>query len=318
MLHLFTLIFVVRSHYEHFDQWADFHGKSYGADEYHHRYKIWLDNLEFINKQNSIKPYKSDLNQFGDMTFHEFVSQLKHPHRPIKTTPFNHQLILPKSFDWRRFNVVTPVKNQMECGSCWAFSATGCIESFHAIKTGKLVELSEENLIDCSFDYGSDGCAGGLPVDAFEYVLKNGGINTEEAYPLESIYGWQCLAPEMCPCKFNRSAVGAKISGYNHYQNHNETILEATIIKFGPVSAGIDATRDLQFYKSGIFSDATCSSSELNHAILVVGYGEDLTGNKYFIVKNSWSTDWGEAGYVRMARGKNNMCGIASDYAVVY
>ncbi|OXA46024.1 Cathepsin L [Folsomia candida] len=173
---------------------------------------------------------------------------------------------LPVSVDWRTSGYVTPVKNQGSCGSCWSFSATGAMEGTHAKRTGVLLNLSEQDLIDCSSRYGTSGCGGGYMIDAFMYVIDNRGIKTQASYP---------------------------------YRGEQQ------------ISAAIDA-RYLQYYSSGIFNDTACSSSSLNHAVLVVGYGQDSSGNLYRTVKNSWGTSWGENGYLRLARYAGNMCGIAT------
>lgn len=307
-----------------FKQWMTSNNKNYqDTNEFNHRYNIWRENMKFINQQNSAGlTYKLAMNSFGDLTWQEFIQHKtgyqsgKVEKNSIRLTSDN----LPKFIDWRKHGIVTRVKNQFECGSCWAFSTTGLVESYHAISTGVLVELSEENLIDCTFSYGNGGCSGGYPANALEYIIANNGIDTAKSYPLESVYGWQCLVQQMCTCLYNASTVGAKINGYKQLESGNETMLEAAVAKFGPVSVAIEATNAFQFYGSGVFVDSTCGNTEsdLNHAVLAVGYDTDKNGQEYYIVKNSWGSDWGESGYVRFARNHNNMCGIATDSVFVY
>ncbi|XWV26879.1 cathepsin L2 [Tupanvirus soda lake] len=326
MSRLFIFIIVICSvNALTFDHWVVIHKREYKSiDEKILRQNIWKTNYIHVQTQNALNmDYQLEMNQFGDLTFEEFLEMHTGfiQSDTIKINN-NNQLhfnsILPKYVNWTEKGVVTPVKNQYQCGSCWAFSTTGVVESMHAIKTGKLVSLSEENLIDCSFDYGNMGCAGGLPSQALDYIIANNGIDTEESYPLISITMFDCMVQEMCPCYFNRSTVGAKVNGYNHIISGNETNLQYVLSYIGPVSVAIDATNDLQFYKSGVFSDKKCSSSNLNHAVLAVGFGSTVDGREYYIVKNSWGGDWGINGYFLLAKNQNNMCGIATEAVYTY
>merc|ERR1719192_313789 len=223
---------------------------------------------------------------------------------------------LNKTVNWIEKGYVTHVKDQGEyCGSCWAFSATGSIEGAHFKSTGKLVSLSEQNLMDCS--KVNKGCKGGFAVDAFKYVIAVGGIDNEASYP------YNCKnCNETTPdktCKFNFSDVGATISSFKRIPANSEMDLQKASATVGPISVAIDAKLPtFTFYKSGVYYDRNCSSTHLGHGVLVVGYGTQ--GNEdYWLVKNSWGVTWGENGYIKMARNKNNACGIASDasYPVV-
>ena len=205
---------------------------------------------------------------------------------------------------------VTPVKNQGPCGACWAFSATGALEGQTAINSDKKVQsLSEQNLMDCSWSYGNKGCGGGSAINAFRYVAAQPGIDTESSYPYTGRNGQSCL--------FANGVVGAYCSGYSTVRS-TESDLQVAVAKVGPISVAIDATNNFRLWKpySGIFYDYTCSSNynKLNHEVLVVGYGTDSSyGQDYWIVKNSWGSEWGDGGYIKMARNWNNMCGIATD-----
>ncbi|BFZ16153.1 hypothetical protein BsWGS_19192 [Bradybaena similaris] len=209
---------------------------------------------------------------------------------------------LPASVDWRTKGYVTPVKDQLGCGSCWAFSTTGSVEGQHFKATGELVSLSESNLVDCSRKYGNHGCQGGWMDNAFKYIIHNKGIDTEASYPYK---------PEEEKCKFTRASVGATISSYKDVLSGSEDALQSAVAEIGPVSVAIEVLDSFTLYAGGVYDDSTCSSKDLDHAVLVVGYGSE-SGRDYWIVKNSWAATWGDKGYILMSRNKNNQCGIAT------
>ena len=210
---------------------------------------------------------------------------------------------VPKAVDWVTAGAVTPVKDQGQCGSCWAFSTTGAIEGASAIATGKLTSMSEQQLVDCAGDYGNHGCNGGLMDNAFTYVMDN-GLCSESAYGYTAVKG--TCAYDTCGTKYH-------ITGCQDVPASNELALREAVAK-QPVSVAIEAdTRVFQLYRSGVITSSECGTN-LDHGVLTVGYGED-NGVKYWKVKNSWSTSWGEAGYVRIGRSESQksdgICGIA-------
>ncbi|XP_064596552.1 procathepsin L-like [Liolophura sinensis] len=213
------------------------------------------------------------------------------------------KLKLPTSVDWRTQGYVTPVQDQGECGSCWAFSATGSLEGQHFKKTGNLVPLSVQNLVDCSRADGNLGCRGGNMDSAFKYIKLNSGLDTEASYPYQGKDG---------QCHFNSSNVGATDTGFSDIKSGSESDLQAAVASVGPVSVSIDAAHlSIHLYQSGVYYESRCNSSNLNHAVLVVGYGSE-NGSDYWLVKNSWGTQWGQQGYIKMSRNRDNNCGIAT------
>lgn len=205
---------------------------------------------------------------------------------------------IPSSIDWRKKGAVTGVKNQKQCGSCWAFAATGALEAQYFRKTGTLVSLSEQNLVDCTSSYGNDGCNGGYPNNAFKYI-KDHGIDSEKSYPYQN---------RQNSCKFNPKKSAASSYGYGIIPKGNEQKMIEALATVGPLSIAIDNSHhSFKFYSSGIYNEPHCNPNKLEHAVLAVGYDKD-----YYIIKNSWGTRWGENGYIRIARNRNNLCGVAS------
>jgi hypothetical protein len=211
---------------------------------------------------------------------------------------------LADTVDWVSAGAVTPVKNQARCGSCWAFSTTGSVEGAYQIASGKLVSLSEEDLVQCDHN-GDQGCQGGLMDNAFEWINSNGGIASEIAYPYTSGSGTTgtCNAAK-------KAASVVTITSHKDVPKEDEDALKSAVAK-QPVSVAIEADKSaFQLYKSGVLDSAACGK-QLDHGVLVVGYGTDSASSKdYWKVKNSWGSTWGESGYLRMVRNKD-MCGIS-------
>jgi cathepsin L len=291
--------------------------KQYASDgEEMIRRSIWEDNIDIIRKHNleadlGLHTYTLGMNKYGDMTIKEFVKQMNglDLSSNVSFSGTCDQYVAPANFkrpdtvDWRTKGYVTPIKDQKQCGSCWAFSTTGSLEGQHFAKTGQLVSISEQNLVDCSAKYGNFGCRGGLMDNAFKYIKENNGIDTESSYPYEA---------KDDTCRFDAKNVGATDTGCKDIKQLSEDDLQDAIATVGPVSVAIDAAHSsFQLYRAGVYTEPACSQQALDHGVLAVGY-DSLNGQDYYIVKNSWGLSWGNQGYIWMSRNKNNQCGIAT------
>jgi C1A family cysteine protease len=233
------------------------------------------------------------INQFADMTQEEFrvkhlgYTMSKKLSSTVSEVP--SAVALPDAVDWRAKNAVGPVKNQGQCGGCWSFSTTGAIEGAWAIATGQLLSLSEQQLIDCSAAQGNKGCNGGDMDQAFNYVIKHKGICAEDAYPFVAKQG---------TCRKCTSV--AHVSGFKDVTPNSEDALQAAAAQ-QPVSIAIEADQHVfQFYSTGVLDSADCGTN-LDHAVLLAGYGSD-GGKDFWLVKNSWGPTWGMAGYIQIVR----------------
>jgi len=310
--------FTERQYSLEFSRFVETYQKVYSHDsERSYRYRVFKNNFNYIqtHNQNKTSTYKLGVNQFADLTNSEFQERyLGYIKRAAnRKAPAQHQsnpkVKLPDTVDWRTKGAVTAVKDQGQCGSCWSFSSTGSIEGAWFLAKGNLVSLSEQNLVDCSGSFGNQGCNGGLMDDAFQYVISNKGIDTEESYPYEG---------DDEKCAYKAANRGATISSYHDVASGNESDLQSAVAQ-QPVSVAIDASHlSFQFYRSGVYYEKRCSTTELDHGVLAVGYGTD-GGKDYWLVKNSWAASWGDNGYIKMTRNDKNNCGIATaaSYPVV-
>ncbi|CAK9134994.1 unnamed protein product [Ilex paraguariensis] len=302
-----------------YQSWLAKHGKaSNGLDTKDVRFEIFKDNLRFIDEHNSEnRTYKVGLNRFADLTNEEYRSiylgtrtDAKRRFLKSKTKSYSQRYAVqagekfPKSVDWRESGSVAPIKDQGNCGSCWAFSAIAAVEAINQIVTGELISLSEQELVDC--DTGrNEGCDGGFMEYAFMFIIKNGGIDSEDDYPYLGDDG---------VCDPIRNAKVVSIDGYEDIPPFDEKAL-LKAVAHQPVSVAIEASgRALQLYSSGIFT-GECGAA-LDHGVVVVGYGTE-NGMDYWTVRNSWGTEWGENGYFRMQRNVvgsyTGKCGITME-----
>jgi len=287
--------------------------KKYTADELFLRYENFKNTLDTVTAWNQKPGITSTqgINAYSDMTSIEMKKKLngykpKSENTKRYVSPA-HNFDLPASVDWRKQGAVTGIKDQGVCGSCWAFSTTGSVEGAVALASGKLISLSEQQLMDCSTDEGNESCEGGLMDYAFKWIIENHGICSEADYPYLE--------------KDEKCVTGCKsvstITDYADIPSGNETAM-GYAVAVQPLSIAIEADQDVfQNYKSGVLSSSECGT-QLDHGVLIVGYGHDnVSGLDYWIVKNSWGVSWGLDGYVWLARGVNE-CGldIAASYPI--
>ncbi|KAJ3436571.1 hypothetical protein M0812_18630 [Anaeramoeba flamelloides] len=311
----------VPEHWKKFEEFEKKYEKHYDEKERLYRYDVFSKRMKTIEEHNSNPDatYKMGVNHLSDLTRSEYLSKLNA--LPMDLCPHNfperanaiyssHDFegLAPQTenfkVDWRAKGAVSPIKNQQQCGSCWSFSTTGTIEGRTFLLTNKLFSLSEQMLVDC--DRGCLACNGCWPYMALEWISKN-GLCSEYDYPYVG-YKQDC-EDVICKRRVN-------CTGYTLIKKGDETALASACAKYGPISVAVDASQDsFVNYQSGVYYEPKCTTTYLDHAVLVVGYGT-VDGIKAWIVKNSWGVQYGVNGYIYMSKDRDNNCGIAS--AAVY
>ncbi|ELR20475.1 cathepsin L, putative [Acanthamoeba castellanii str. Neff] len=312
-----------------FTDWVVAHNKTYVNPELAHRWNVWRENYRFIeehNRQNH--SYSLGMNQFGDLTFDDYKALYTVTMPPFNASDFDDVYATPTeanateaaanssglarrhpvSLDWRIWGAVQAVKNQGSCGSCYAFSAIGALETAHWRKHNTLPDLSEQHIVDCTREYGNGGCSGGWMHTAFKWLQEKGGAVSQADYPYTNRVG---------TCQHASKPKATYLAKYVRIGAGNEQQLLDAVATVGTVSVAINAgTQQFSYYSGGILDVANCGNRP-THAVLLVGYGTE-NGKDFWILKNSWGTSWGEKGFFRLARGKN-MCGIAdwASYPIV-
>jgi cathepsin L len=302
-----------------FEKYLKEYNKNYLGADYVSRKAIFESNLAKIRKHNNdtTKTWKLGVNHMADWTETEFKTLLGYKkHLPRNTevedrlTPSIPVNALPAHVDWREKNIITAVKDQGQCGSCWTFATAETVESHYALHTGYLTDLSEQQILDCTPNPnqcgGTGGCGGGTAELAMAQIIASGGLSSEWTYPYTSYSG------NNFNCQFNGSvsSPAATISGYKVLPSNQYQPVLTAIATLGPLAITVDAS-SWSFYESGVFDGCNQKSPDLDHGVQLVGYGTDPKLGDYWTVRNSWAPTWGEDGYIRLRReGANPRCGI--------
>jgi cathepsin L len=266
------------------------------------------------HNQDPSKTWKKGVNQFTDRTHEEFRKLLgyrpKTQFKEFKAT-YEGPILkdLPPTVDWRTKHIITAVKDQGACGSCWSFGTAETLESYYALKTGKLVVLSEQQILDCTPNPrdggGTGGCGGGTTEIAYNQIIQMGGLSSEASYPYISGGGQDFT------CHFNKSDVVAKISGFTSLPSNQYAPIMTVLATIGPLAINVDAS-SWASYDSGVFDGCSQTNVDIDHVVQLVGYGTDPNYGPYWLIRNSWSESYGEDGYIRVKRSENAGCGMDS------
>jgi C1A family cysteine protease len=314
-----------RNWHAEFNTYMNTHGKNYATiDEYRLRLANYRDNMAEAERLNALNPNaRFGATKFSDLSkeeFSKFYLTAKVPAKSEMPAPKNfsiprkaHSMFAsgrlmapdPTNYDWGSAGVITPVYNQGQCGSCWAFSATETIESYYAIQGGALTQLSMEQIVDCDTAGQDQGCGGGFPTGAYQYVQSAGGIDSYANYPYTAGGG------QANNCEFPQGSVVTNVANYNSISGESGEYQQLSSASGGPVSICVDAS-SWQNYQGGVL---TSCGNNVDHCVQLTGYYNYGSSNAYWNVRNSWGTDWGQNGYIWIAIGQD-LCSIG-DYATI-
>ncbi|KAK4871738.1 hypothetical protein RN001_015862 [Aquatica leii] len=294
------------------DEFKRTYNKTYLGNHEERRRVAWEENIKRIIEHNveaskGVHSFLIDVNHLSDLNSRTYLQRIVKLTQSTRRKLDNPEVVgdfyerhhhLPQEFDWRKEGFETPVYNQKDCGSCYAFSVALILEAQLFKQTQKLVPLSSQQLVDCSTQTGNYGCGGGSLRNTMRYLDKSGGLMTYKDYP---------YIAKQTNCQFNKDRALVNISSWAILPAKNERAMEIAITKIGPIAASINASpHTFQLYHSGIYDDPFCSSHTVNHAMVIVGYTKDA-----WILKNWWGSHWGENGYMRLRRGVNR-CGVSN------
>jgi len=289
------------------------------------REQIFNEKLMKIRKHNAdpTKTWKNGVNDLTDRTEVEFRKRLgykpfygaqldeirKQYRRDYDESTVRSLVTLPPSVDWRDHGILTAVKDQGGCGSCWTFGTTETVESYFAFKsTGELTDLSEQQILDCTPNPndcgGTGGCGGGTPELAYAQIIKTGGMTTEWTYPYRSYFGTNYT------CSVSSKSFMAQLSGYTVLPSNKYAPIMSHIATVGPLAINVDASTWSE-YESGVFNGCNQANPDIDHVVQLIGYGTDAsTKSDYWLIRNSWNPTWGEQGYMKLWRSPNEGCGV--------
>jgi len=309
-----TLAISFKDAKQEFNKFQKKYNKTFSANEVGYRFQIFQENLARAEKLQKLNPMaRFGVTQFSDLSPEEFSKYYLMPNvnftRDYKAPPAKVDFSVkaksfspdPTNWDWSQQGVCTPIYNQGQCGSCWAFSATETIESYYAIQGGSLTQLSMEQIVDC--DTTDHGCGGGMPSSAYSYVQSAGGIDSYSSYPYSAESG------QAGSCKFSSSSVVTNVASSSTISGESGLYSQAS--SAGPVSVCVDAS-SWSSYQGGVLT--TCGNT-VDHCVQLTGYAKYGQSGSYWIVRNSWGSSWGESGFIWLAIGQD-LCSVG-DYATI-
>lgn len=308
-----------------FDKFIDDFSRNYqkGSDHYATRKEIFSRNLEIVLAHNAdaSKSWKRGINNFADLTVEEFQRRKGFNHAmareyrrqfgaPLELATTNNHT-LPTNVDWREKGVISPVKDQGSCGSCWAFSTIQTIESYVAIDTGLMFTLSPQHLVSCAPNPlkcgGSGACSGSISEVSFNYIQLS-GITTEWLYPYQDYHREETYSSMSCTWNSSASPSKVTITGYKKLKSNDQDAVMAHLASVGPLVVNVQS--NWKDYHSGVFDGCTnLTNIDIDHSVQLVGYGTDSKEGDYWLIRNSWDVTWGEAGYIRLKRTPIPTCG---------